>query len=74
MSKAVRTNRVPIMLTDAELAEVDAFRFDRRIATRSEAIRCLVLLGITQSQLAERVEAIVSRASRGRSVKKARPA
>lgn len=46
MGKAPRENRVPIMMSEAELTAVDDWRFTYRIATRSEAIRRLVRLGL----------------------------
>lgn len=40
-----RQNRIPFMMSDAELAAVDEWRFKRKIATRAEAIRRLCELG-----------------------------
>lgn len=41
-----RDKRVPIMMTEAELAAIDDWRFDNRIATRAEAIRRLCAIVI----------------------------
>jgi len=45
-TKKPRENRVPIMMSDAELTKVDDWRFANRIATRSDAIRRLCQLGL----------------------------
>ncbi len=41
-----KDNRVPIMMSNAELDAIDDWRFKNRIATRSEAIRRLCQAGI----------------------------
>lgn len=41
-----RQNRIPFMMSDAELTAVDDWRFTNRIATRAEAIRRLVQIGL----------------------------
>lgn len=41
-----RENRVPIMMSDAELKAIDDWRFANRVATRSEAVRRLCQIGI----------------------------
>ncbi|MCC2612623.1 hypothetical protein [Neorhizobium petrolearium] len=41
-----RENRVPIMMSEEELQAIDDWRFANRIATRSDAVRRLVQLGI----------------------------
>jgi hypothetical protein len=41
-----RQNRIPFMLSDAELEAIDTWRFDNRINTRAEAIRRLVQIGL----------------------------
>jgi hypothetical protein len=41
-----RENRVPIMMSEEELKDVDDWRFANRVATRSEAIRRLVQVGL----------------------------
>ncbi len=43
---AQRTERVPIMMTKDEVAELDDWRFANRIDSRSEAIRKLVKAGV----------------------------
>lgn len=50
MAKKPRENRVPIMMSDAELAAVDDWRFTYRIATRSEAIRRLCQIGLRSAR------------------------
>jgi len=37
-----REHRIPIMVSAEELAAVDTWRFQNRIATRAEAIRQLI--------------------------------
>lgn len=46
MPKKPRENRVPIMLADEELEGIDNWRFQKRIATRSDAIRRLCQMGL----------------------------
>ncbi|NVP55989.1 hypothetical protein [Mycoplana rhizolycopersici] len=41
-----RENRVPIMMSDAELKAIDDWRFANRVATRSEAVRRLCQIGL----------------------------
>ncbi|MGU3577070.1 hypothetical protein ACLBWZ_16265 [Brucellaceae bacterium C25G] len=41
-----RENRVPIMMSDDELAAIDDWRFENRIGTRSDAVRRLVQMGL----------------------------
>ncbi|MDH6265353.1 chromosome segregation ATPase [Rhizobium sp. SG_E_25_P2] len=41
-----RENRVPMMLSNEELEAIDAWRFQNRISTRSEAIRRLCKIGL----------------------------
>lgn len=50
MEKSPRENRVPIMMSDDELAAIDDWRFQNRVATRSAAIRRLARLGIGLDQ------------------------
>jgi hypothetical protein len=47
MSREPRGNRVPIMMSDAEMTAVDDWRFAKRVATRSDAIRRLAQIGLT---------------------------
>lgn len=42
-----KDNRVPIMMSNAELEAIDDWRFENRIATRSEAIRRLCQIALT---------------------------
>jgi hypothetical protein len=46
MTKSPRENRVPIMMSDEELTDVDDWRYGNRIATRSDAIRRLAQIGL----------------------------
>ncbi|RCL00016.1 MAG: hypothetical protein JSC085_001003 [Candidatus Tokpelaia sp. JSC085] len=46
MNKKLRKHRIPIMMSDDELTSVDDWRFNNRVATRSEAIRRLCQLGL----------------------------
>lgn len=36
-----KDNRVPLMMSSEELEAIDDYRFQNRIASRAEAIRCL---------------------------------
>lgn len=42
----LRPNRIPFMLSDAELAAIDEWRFANKIATRAEAIRRLCQIAL----------------------------
>lgn len=42
-----RENRVPIMMSDDEIQRIDDWRFDNRVATRSEAVRQLCSIGLS---------------------------
>jgi hypothetical protein len=46
MAKEPRENRVPIMMSDAEMGAIDNWRFDNHVATRSDAIRRLAFNGL----------------------------
>ena len=46
MTKKPRENRVPIMMSEDELASIDDWRFANRIATRSDPIRRLCQIGM----------------------------
>ena len=46
MAKKPRENRIPIMMSDEELTAVDDWRFENRVATRSDAVRRLCRLGM----------------------------
>jgi hypothetical protein len=45
-----RQNRIPFMLSDAELAAIDDWRFANRVATRAEAIRRLISSALSYEQ------------------------
>lgn len=47
-----RQNRIPFMMSDAELAAIDEWRFANKIATRAEAIRRLCQIALTLEPLA----------------------
>lgn len=51
-----RENRVPIMMSDAELKAVDDWRFANRVATRSEAVRRLVRIGLATDDWIDQAE------------------
>jgi hypothetical protein len=46
MAKLPPKNRIPVMMSDEELAAVDAWRVANGIATRSDAIRRLCQMGL----------------------------
>lgn len=65
-----RQNRIPFMMSDAELAAIDEWRFENRIGTRAEAIRrlCQIGLGLHKEAASirgafEKIETIESRLS-----------
>lgn len=45
-----RNNRVPIMLSDEELQQIDDWRFANKVATRSAAIRRLAQMAVDSSK------------------------
>uniref|UniRef100_UPI003F491FAA hypothetical protein n=1 Tax=Ensifer adhaerens TaxID=106592 RepID=UPI003F491FAA len=45
-----RENRVPIMMSDDELKAIDDWRFNNRIATRSDAVRKLAKIGMVTDE------------------------
>ena len=47
MAVIPKDHRVPVMMTEAEVQAIDDWRFNSRVATRAEAIRRLVELGLT---------------------------
>lgn len=48
--KPPRDQRVPVMMSEDEVAAIDAWRFDNRVGTRSEAIRLLCKAGLKKEQ------------------------
>lgn len=46
MTKAARENRIPIMMSNEELEAIDDWRFNTRVATRSDAIRRLCKIAL----------------------------
>ncbi|MCK4204260.1 hypothetical protein J3U99_05725 [Brucella pituitosa] len=46
MAKKPRENRIPIMMSDDELKAIDDWRYENRIATRSDAVRRLCQIGL----------------------------
>ncbi|WP_313026843.1 hypothetical protein [Brucella sp.] len=49
----MRQNRVPVMMSDVELASIDEWRWQNRISTRSEAIRQLCTKSLDADDLLE---------------------
>ncbi|MEE9983607.1 hypothetical protein [Agrobacterium pusense] len=45
-----RVNRVPVMMSESEMEAIDDWRFENRVATRSEAIRRLCQIGAEVSK------------------------
>lgn len=56
MTKAPRENRVPIMMSEEELAAIDDWRFANRVATRSDAVRRLCQIGLEADATFEKLE------------------
>jgi len=56
-----KDKRVPLVMTASELKAIDDWSFERRIRSRSEAIRQLVALGLKAS--AEEQQAVEESAS-----------
>ena len=46
MSENARSIRLPFMVTPAEVAAIDAWRYKHHVPTRAEAIRRLIELGL----------------------------
>lgn len=51
-----RQNRIPFMMSDAELEGVDEWRFSNRVATRADAIRRLLHVGLVSAATVEKIE------------------
>lgn len=64
MAKPVRVNRVPIMLTDAEMEAIDHWRYENRVATRSAAIRILAADGLKAREEARKQQVEAQREAR----------
>ena len=62
MTKTVkpREHRIPIMFSDSELAAIDDWRFANRIATRADAVRRLIQIGLTLSSSSDIIGKAVS--------------
>lgn len=45
-SENMRKNRIPIMMSNEEIAQIDDWRFFNRIATRADAVRKLCSLAL----------------------------
>ena len=45
LDQGARTNKMSVLLTDEEMAELDQWLHERHLLTRSEAIRTLMRLG-----------------------------
>ncbi|TGR84253.1 hypothetical protein EN866_33455 [Mesorhizobium sp. M2D.F.Ca.ET.223.01.1.1] len=50
MAKKPRENRIPIMMSEDELRMIDDWRYNNRVATRSDAVRRLCRLGLVLDQ------------------------
>lgn len=48
-----KVHRVPVMMTQAEVQAIDDWRFNSRVATRAEAIRQLVEIGLAAKATGE---------------------
>ena len=46
MREVGRNNRLQVMLTDDELSSINDYQFDTRLASRAEAVRELIRLGL----------------------------
>lgn len=56
MSK--RENRIPVMMSDEELKAVDDWRFENRVATRSDAVRRLCSLASAMGLIPDDIHTI----------------
>ena len=63
MVKQPREHRVPIMFAEAEIKSVDDWRFDSRVATRSDAVRKLAQIGIVSYREIDAILASVREAA-----------
>lgn len=45
-----RKNRIPIMFSDSERDEIDAWRYANRIATRADAVRRLCKIALAHHE------------------------
>jgi hypothetical protein len=61
MAKDPRENRVPMMLSDGELGQIDDWRFANRVATRSDAIRRLVQIALRFDSAADGLQSQASK-------------
>jgi hypothetical protein len=64
VAKKPRENRVPIMMSDDELKAIDDWRFENRVATRSDAVRRLAQYGLHASESAPKLLKWISTAIR----------
>ena len=46
MREVGRDNRLQVMMTDDELAQISEYQFSTRLGTRAEAVRELIRLGL----------------------------
>ncbi|MDR6817020.1 acyl carrier protein phosphodiesterase [Neorhizobium sp. 2083] len=58
-----REKRVPFMMSDRELLEVDEWRFTNRVATRADALRRLCKLGLALDRILPRLEDAITEAT-----------
>lgn len=57
MADEIKSERITILLSPSELKELDDWSFDRRIRSRSEAIRQLTKLGLESTKKPQKAKA-----------------
>ncbi|MDW9525433.1 hypothetical protein GOA61_18080 [Sinorhizobium meliloti] len=57
-----REKRVPFMMSDRELLEVDDWRFRNKVATRADALRRLCKLGLALDELLPQLQGVLDEA------------
>lgn len=58
-----REKRVPFMMSDRELLEVDEWRFKNKVATRADALRRLCKLGLALDELLPQLQGALTEAN-----------
>ncbi|WP_164821932.1 hypothetical protein [Sinorhizobium medicae] len=58
-----REKRVPFMMSDRELLEVDEWRFKNKVATRADALRRLCKLGLALDELLPQLQEALAEAN-----------
>lgn len=51
MNKKPKEQRIPLMMENSMVEEIDDFRFSNRIATRAEAIRTLIKMSLKNPEM-----------------------